>query len=100
MDRKPSTTVEGKAFAAKIVDAVWQKARSENGYSFFKKDGCGATIKLTDYGKQTQYGWEIDHIKPVCKGGTDDMMNLQALHWQNNRKKADEYPYWECVVLD
>lgn len=96
MDRKPNTNQNGEPFPVQIVDAVWKKAISENGFSFFKKDGCGATIKLTEYGEETQYGWEIDHIKPVSQGGTDELSNLQALHWRNNRKKDENYPEWEC----
>lgn len=49
-----------------------------------------------EYGKTTQYGWEVDHIKPVAHGGTDNVANLQALHWQNNRHKGDNYPHWAC----
>ena len=29
----------------------------------------------------SDYGWEIDHIKPVARGGTDNLNNLQALYW-------------------
>jgi hypothetical protein len=40
-----------------------------------RKDGCGAWIDWAAYGQTTQngYGWEIDHIKPVAKGGSDDL---------------------------
>ena len=45
-----------------------------------------------------QYGREIDYIKPVAKGGTDDLSNLQALRWENNRHKSDDWPNWSCKV--
>jgi 5-methylcytosine-specific restriction endonuclease McrA len=50
------------------------------------------------YGKMEQFGWEIDHIKPLSKGGTDDISNLQPLQWENNRHKADDWPDFECKV--
>ncbi|WP_417736098.1 HNH endonuclease [Rosistilla oblonga] len=43
-------------------------------------------------------GWEIDHIVPVSKAGTDQLSNLQPMHWQNNRVKGDTWPNWACCV--
>ena len=34
---------------------------------------------------------QIDHIKPVSKGGTDDMSNLQALCEKCNKEKGNKW---------
>jgi 5-methylcytosine-specific restriction endonuclease McrA len=34
-------------------------------------------------------GWNIDHIKPKQKGGSDDIINLQALQSHINKSKGD-----------
>jgi len=96
MRRKPNRTVSGQDFDEKTIEAVWQKAKEDPGYTVFKKDACGASIKRGDYGTTGTQGWEIDHINPVSNGGTDDLGNLQPLHWENNRHKGDNYPDWSC----
>ena len=84
------------AFSNEIVEAVWNKAsiQQNNDPNVFRKDYAGAWIRKVDYGKQTKYGWEIDHLKPESKGGTDHISNLLPLHWENNRTKSDCYPKW------
>ena len=96
MARLPNTTTSGRTFDQTTIDAVWAKAKLDPGYTIFKKDACGATIKNDEYGKTSTYGWEIDHIKPVAKDGSDELSNLQALQWENNRYKGDDYPNWSC----
>ena len=95
--RGNNTKADGKAFDEATIEAVWRRGTAES-LEGFRKDVCGASMFWPYYGKQEQWGWEIDHIKPVSKGETDDPSNLQPLQWENNRHKGDNYPNWTCKV--
>ena len=98
MTRHPNTTTSGGGFDERTIEAVWQKGKPEPAYPSFRKDACNASMQRTKYGKTEQWGWEIDHIKPVAKGGTDELSNLQPLQWENNRHKGDDYPNYSCKI--
>ena len=99
MARNPNTTTTGNRFDDATAEAVWQKGKPEPEYSGFRKDVCNASMQRSKYGDtSSQWGWEIDHIKPVARGGTDDLVNLQPLQWENNRHKGDDWPNFTCKV--
>lgn len=88
-------------FKPEFLDAIWDKADASTSSrpGVFRKDVAGAWIKRDDYGKQnSEYGWEVDHIKPVAKGGETELYNLRPLQHQNNAAKGDHYPIWTAVV--
>lgn len=88
------------SFTEDIISSVWEKAIkvANNDPNIWRKDFAGAWMRRDHYGKESPYGWEIDHIQPIAKGGTDDIGNLMPMHWRNNRKKSDDYPDFYSIV--
>lgn len=80
-------------FNKEIIKRVWGKALPllNDDPNRVRKDKCGAWIVFDEYGnRNSQFGWEIDHIIPISKGGTDEIENLLPLQWENNVAKGDE----------
>src|SRR5580658_4596582 len=98
--RQPNTTSTGRRFDQQTISQVWAKGEIVPGLdpAFIRADCCGALIMRSRHGEIREFGWEIDHAKPVAKGGSDSLDNLEPLFWQNNRHKSDHYPRWQCAV--
>lgn len=89
---------ERRNFTEDEITAAWNKAKEvkDEDSEVWRKDYAGAWIKRDEYGNtDSQFGWEIDHIKPLSQDGTYATNNLLPLQWENNRHKDDNYPEWE-----
>ncbi len=88
-------------FSQSVIDSVWDKAKVQNNNDkdTWRKDYAGAWINKSAYGNtNSDYGWEIDHKKPSSQGGSNNLSNLEPLHWQNNRTKGDDYPSFKTSI--
>lgn len=71
------------------IQQVWEKGLiiPGNDFQIWRRDQCGAWIGRNYYGnRNSEYGWEIDHINPSVG---DDLANLRPLQWENNVSKSD-----------
>ncbi len=72
---------------SECVNAVWNKASKVQGKSptLYRRDSYGQVLYKPSYGKDTNMGWNVDHIKPKSKGGSYGLRNLQALQTSKNK---------------
>ena len=47
-------------------------------------------ICKTSYGKDSPMVWNVDHIKPKSRGGSNSIRNLQALQSKVNKSNGKE----------
>jgi len=73
------------------IDKAWRNAKPVRGKdpAKYRKDPYGNLMFHSSYGKDSSMGWEVDHIKPRARGGSDATRNLQALNTRVNREKGE-----------
>lgn len=83
------------------IDYIWEKGLKVEGYNpdLYRQDYSGAWISRKAYGdRESILGWEIDHVYPASKGGTNEEVNLRPINWHNNLSKGDSYPEYLAAV--
>ena len=98
MGRGRNTDSTGKPYDPQTISDVWNKGLPIQGFpeSEWRRDACGWVIRRSAYADTgSPHGWEIDHYKPVARGGRDELVNLRPLHWRMNYEKGDSFP-WTC----
>jgi len=83
-----------------LIESVWNKAKQVPGYSpdKWRQDFAGAWLLRDQFGLSSEFGWDICHLVPASQGGTDDIGNLYAIHWENHRMKSNRYPVFRTAV--
>ena len=73
--------------------AAWEKAFPipRHDATVIRSDFEDKIIKWAEYGQQSSYGWEIDHITPIAIGGTDTLDNLRARHFRRGNRSAGAF---------
>lgn len=98
-------------FSDEIVDKVWRKGRTLDGWNSdeYRLDAAGAIMIKSHRGTDDIYDWEIDHVLPKAKMQEfgipeekwDDIENLRPFNAKNNNRKSDDYPeYTRALVFD
>lgn len=74
------------------------------------REDYGVTSIIRRYqvtGRSDYFGWTLDHILPLAKGGTSELNNLEPMHFENNQAKSDctsfiiddiEYEIVKCKI--
>ncbi len=79
-------------FSKSKIKEIWNKGVVLDGYDSekYRLDACGAIMQFDLYGDTNSiYGWNVDHILAIAKGGTDELSNLRPMQHQNNTAKSD-----------
>lgn len=83
-----------KEFAIQFWEAVYSNNDLVSdcfGNQIYKDNYGNTTLKRRNpRGESFYYGWAIDHILPISKGGDNSLNNLEIMNWMNNAEKADK----------
>lgn len=84
-----------------MIGRIWNRASILEGVdsTMFRLDSCGAIIARTKYQDyDSGFGWDIEHVFPIEKGGDNNEANLRAMQWQNLKSKGSDFPVYKSAV--
>lgn len=88
--RNSNKQTETMAINRKNAMALWEKHYENKEEA---QDFSGLTMQKCAYDQRgSKYCWNIDHILPKSRGGTNDVDNLICTHISTNSAKADKFP--------
>ena len=72
------------------INKLWEKCPEVRGKDsdLYRKGANGDVIYKNSYGKNSQMGFQVDHIKPKSRGGSDCIVNLQLVNSHYNMSKG------------
>ena len=90
MFKRLNTDTSGNPFSEATIEAVWSRASLSSEHPPMRVDAYGALIWKAGFGNMnSKFGWEIGRRRPLANGGADELDNLQALQWENNRRNGE-----------
>ena len=72
-----------------LVNVIYDRSKDSDGFYH---------SAISDFKSDNKRNFQIDHIKPMSKGGLTELSNLQLLTRKENMIKKDQYPFY--VGLD
>ncbi|HNI43898.1 MAG TPA: HNH endonuclease signature motif containing protein [Chitinophagales bacterium] len=80
-------------YSPERLEQIWNKGGVIDGKNpdKYRSDIYGNEMYRDSYGKDSPMGWTVDHSKPVSKGGTNHLNNLQPMNTTANKKKGNKY---------
>ncbi len=83
---KASNSTSSHYGNSRCVKTVWNGAPTVRGKDpeLYRRDPYGKVVYWHSHGKSTTMGWQVDHIKPASKGGSDHPRNLQVMQSSKN----------------
>ena len=80
------------------INKAWDNADKMRGKDpdLYRKDPYGNQIYHHSHGKSSEMGWDVDHISPRSRGGSDASRTLQAL---NSSLIAVRGTHWSRKVV-
>ena len=80
-------------YSEELLDLIFSKGSVVSGMNpkLYRKDCYGNLMFRYSCGKYTNLGWNVDHSKPIAKGGTNSIRNLQPMNCFANCSKGARY---------